>query len=143
VGRPSQEQQVPGTEREPVYRRRPDALERAAARRRCGRTILHGLTLGKERSMKAVWNGVVIAESDDTVVVEGNHYFPESAVQRNYLVHSNHRTSCAWKGQARYHSLLVNGDLNPDAVWYYPEPSDAAAEIKGRLAFWKGVQVID
>ena len=92
--------------------------------------------------MKAVWNGVVIAESDDTVVVEGNHYFPESAVQRNYLVHSNHRTSCAWKGQARYHSLLVNGDLNPDAVWYYPEPSDAAAEIKGRLAFWKGVQVI-
>ena len=93
--------------------------------------------------MKAVWNGVVIAESEDTVVVEGNHYFPEAAVKRDYLAHSNHRTSCAWKGQARYHSLLVNGDLNPDAVWYYPEPSEAAANIKGRLAFWKGVQVTD
>jgi uncharacterized protein (DUF427 family) len=143
VGRPSQGQQTPGAEREPVYRRWPAALEGAARLRGRGRTILHGLTVSKERSMKAVWNGVVIAESDDTVVVEGNHYFPESAVQRNYLVHSNHRTSCAWKGQARYHSLLVNGDLNPDAVWYYPEPSDAAAEIKGRLAFWKGVKVTD
>jgi uncharacterized protein (DUF427 family) len=93
--------------------------------------------------MKAIWNGVVIAESDDTVVVEGNHYFPEAAVKRDLLAHSNHRSSCAWKGQARYHSLLVNGNLNPDAVWYYPEPSEAAANIKGRLAFWKGVQVVD
>mgnify|MGYP002134351843 FL=1 len=93
--------------------------------------------------MKAVWNGVVIAESDDTVVVEGNHYFPEASVNRNHLAFSNHRTSCAWKGQARYHSLLVNGELNPDAVWYYPEPTEAAANIQGRMAFWKGVQVID
>ena len=91
--------------------------------------------------MQAIWNGEVIADSDDTVVVEGNHYFPASAVKAQYLVHSNHRTSCAWKGQARYHSLLVHGDLNPDAVWYYPEPSEAAANIKDRLAFWKGVQV--
>jgi uncharacterized protein (DUF427 family) len=91
--------------------------------------------------VKAVWNGVVIADSDDTVIVEGNHYFPESSVKREYLTFSNHRTSDPWKGQARYHSLLVNGELNPDAVWTYPEPSDAAAHIKGRLAFWKGVQV--
>lgn len=93
--------------------------------------------------MKATWNGTVIAESDDTVVVEGNHYFPESAVKREYLVNSNHRTSCPWKGQAYYWSLLVNGDLNPEAAWYYPEPSEAAAEIKGRIAFWKGVKVTE
>ena len=100
------------------------------------------LALARRPGMKAIWNGVVIAESDDTVVVEGNHYFPESAVKREYLAVSNHRTACQWKGQARYHSLLVNGEMNPDAVWYYPEPSEAAAEIKGRLAFWKGVQVV-
>lgn len=93
--------------------------------------------------MKAIWNGVVIAESDDTVVVEGNHYFPESSLKREYLTFSNHRTSCAWKGQARYHSLLVNGSMNENAVWYYPEPSEAAAQIKGRVAFWKGVSVVD
>jgi uncharacterized protein (DUF427 family) len=92
--------------------------------------------------MKAVWKGRVVAESDDTVVVEGNHYFPEASVRREYLVSSNHRTSCPWKGQARYHSLLVDGDLNPEAAWYYPEPSEAAAQIKGRIAFWNGVQVV-
>ncbi len=91
--------------------------------------------------VKAVWNGAVIADSDDTVVVEGNHYFPEASVKSEYLAFSNHRTSCPWKGQARYHSLLVNGEMNPDAVWYYAEPSEAAANIKGRLAFWKGVTV--
>lgn len=91
--------------------------------------------------MKAIWNGQVIAESDDTVLVEGNHYFPESAVKKEYLVTSNHRTSCPWKGQARYWSLLVNGELNPEAAWYYPEPSEAAAQIKDRIAFWKGVKV--
>ena len=84
--------------------------------------------------MKATWNGTVIAESDDTVVVEGNHYFPESALKREYVVSSNHRTSCHWKGQAHYYSLLVNGDMNPEAVWYYPEPLEAAANIKGRVA---------
>ena len=91
--------------------------------------------------MKASWNGVTIAESDDTVVVEGNHYFPESSLNRQYVTFSNHRTSCPWKGQARYWSLLVNGELNPEAAWYYPEPSEAAAENKGRVAFWKGVTV--
>jgi len=93
--------------------------------------------------MKAIWNGVVIAESDDTVVVEGNHYFPDASLKREYTTFSNHRTSCAWKGQAHYLSLLVNGELNPDAVWYYPEPSEAAKEIKGRVAFWKGVKVTE
>lgn len=91
--------------------------------------------------VKAVWKGAVIAESDDTVVVEGNHYFPEASVRREHLVFSNHRSSCAWKGQARYHSLIVNGEMNPDAAWYYPEPMPAAANIQGRVAFWKGVQV--
>lgn len=91
--------------------------------------------------MKAEWNGVVIAESDDTVVVEGNHYFPASALKREYVVGSNHHTMCSWKGEASYYSLLVDGDLNPDAVWYYAEPKEAAAEIQGRVAFWKGVKV--
>ncbi|WAC73698.1 DUF427 domain-containing protein [Roseateles sp. SL47] len=93
--------------------------------------------------MKAIWNGEVIAESNDTVVVEGNHYFPAASLKREFTTFSNHRTSCPWKGQAHYFSLLVNGDMNPDAVWYYPEPSEAAAAIKDRVAFWKGVQVVD
>lgn len=91
--------------------------------------------------MKATWHGAVIAESDDTVVVEGNHYFPEAALDRRYIVASNHRSTCGWKGQAHYYSLLVDGDLNPDAVWFYPEPFEAAAAIEGRVAFWKGVEV--
>jgi len=90
--------------------------------------------------VKAVWKGVVIAESDDTVVAEGNHYFPEASLKREYVSFSNHRTSSA-NGQAHYYSLFVNGEMNPDAVWYYPEPSDAAAQLKGRVAFWKGVTV--
>jgi uncharacterized protein (DUF427 family) len=93
--------------------------------------------------MKATWKGVTIAESDDTVVVEGNHYFPESALRREYVTFSNHRSTCAWKGEAHYHSLFVDGDINKDAVWYYPDPSEAAREIKGRVAFWKGVQVVE
>jgi len=91
--------------------------------------------------MKAIWNGVTIAESDDTVIVEGNHYFPEASMKREYVSFSNHRTSCAWKGQAHYYSLFVNGDMLENAVWYYPEPSEAAQEIKGRVAFLKGVTV--
>ena len=90
--------------------------------------------------MKAVWNGAVIAESDDTVVVDGEHYFPEASLNRQYLTFSNHRTS-SWKGQARYHSLLVNGQMLADAAWYYPEPTEAAARLAGRVAFGKGVQV--
>ena len=91
--------------------------------------------------MKAVWKNTVIAESDDTVMVEGNHYFPESSLKREYISFSNHKTSCPWKGQASYYSINVNGDLNPDAAWYYAEPKEAASHIKGRVAFWKGVQV--
>lgn len=93
--------------------------------------------------MKAIWNGVVIAESDDVVTLEGNHYFPEAALKREYTSFSNHRSSCVWKGQAQYLSLFVNGEFNPDAVWFYAEPTPEAAEIKGRVAFWKGVQVVE
>ena len=93
--------------------------------------------------MKAIWNGTVVAESNDTVVIEGNHYFPASSVKREYLLPSNTKTMCAWKGEARYHTLFVDGDANPDAAWYYPAPKEAAAEIKDRVAFWKGVQVVE
>ena len=93
--------------------------------------------------MKAVWNGVVIAESDDTVVVEGNHYFPAESLKKEHTTFSNHRTGCPWKGQAHYLSLFVNGEMNQDAVWFYPDPTPAAAEIKGRYAFWKGVKVTE
>lgn len=90
--------------------------------------------------MKAVWNGTVIAESDDTVVVDGDHYFPEASLKREFTSFSNHRSSSA-RGQAHYLSLFVNGEFNPDAVWFYPEPSEGHDELKGRVAFWKGVQV--
>ena len=90
---------------------------------------------------KAVWNGVVIAESADTVVVEGNHYFPPESVKREHLRPSSTHTVCPWKGTASYYTLEVNGQTNPDAAWYYPEPKDAARNIAGRIAFWKGVKV--
>ena len=93
--------------------------------------------------MKAIWKGTVVAESDDTVVIEGNHYFPASSVKREYLLPSNTRTMCPWKGEARYHTLFVDGDANPDAAWYYAAPKEAAAQIKDRVAFWKGVQVVE
>ncbi len=91
--------------------------------------------------MKAVWNDTVVAQSDDTVVVEGNHYFPENTLKREYVAFSNHKTTCGWKGQASYYSLIVNGEMNIDAVWYYPEPKAEAQAVKGRVAFWKGVKV--
>ncbi len=91
--------------------------------------------------MKAVWNGETIAESDDIVTVEGNAYFPEAAVTPGVLTPSTHTSVCPWKGTAHYYSLAVGGKSNPNAVWYYPEPKAAAAEIKGRVAFWKGVTV--
>jgi uncharacterized protein (DUF427 family) len=91
--------------------------------------------------MKATWNGTLIAESDDTVLIEGNHYFPESSLNRQYIAFSNHKTSCPWKGQASYYSLKVNGDINTDAVWYYADPKPEAEQIRGRVAFWKGVKV--
>lgn len=93
--------------------------------------------------MKATWNGEVIAESDDTVVVEGNHYFPRDAVDDQYLVESDHSSTCPWKGTANYYSLKVGDDTNPDAAWYYAEPKKAAKQIAGRVAFWKGVDVTE
>jgi uncharacterized protein (DUF427 family) len=93
--------------------------------------------------MKAIWNGVVVAESDDIVIVEGNHYFPQASLKREYTTFSNHRTSCVWKGQAYYMSLFVNGEMNPDAIWYYPEPTEAAQEIKDRVAFKAGVSIVE
>jgi uncharacterized protein (DUF427 family) len=95
----------------------------------------------KEIPMKAIWNGAVIAQSDETVVVEGNHYFPESSLNRDYVTFSNHHTMCSWKGQASYYSLLVNGEMNTDAAWYYPDPKPEADNIKGHIAFWKGVKI--
>lgn len=92
---------------------------------------------------KAVWNGTVIAESDDTVVVEGNHYFPADAVSEEFLVKSSTQTRCPWKGMASYYTIEVDGERNNDAAWYYPEPSPAASKIKDHVAFWRGVHVID
>lgn len=89
----------------------------------------------------AVWNGTVVAHSDDTVIVEGNHYFPRSSVVEGYLRPSETHSTCPWKGEASYLSLEVNGVVNPDAAWYYPAPKPAAAEITDRVAFWKGVEV--
>ncbi len=91
--------------------------------------------------MKAVWNNTVIADSADTVVVEGNHYFPAASVRSGFLQPSSTTTVCGWKGTANYWTLNVNGSINPDAAWYYAEPKDAAKEIRGRIAFWKGVQI--
>ncbi|PJF35700.1 MAG: hypothetical protein CUN49_09255 [Candidatus Thermofonsia Clade 1 bacterium] len=91
--------------------------------------------------MKAIWNGAVIAESDQTIVVEGNHYFPPESVNRAYLRPSSTHTVCPWKGTASYYTLEVNGQANPDAAWYYPDPKPAAANIKGYIAFWRGVKV--
>ena len=93
--------------------------------------------------MKAVWNDRVIADSDQTLVVEGNHYFSPDSVNPEYLRDSSTTTVCGWKGTARYYDLVVDGRTNPDAAWYYPAPKDAAQQIRGRIAFWKGVQVID
>ncbi len=89
----------------------------------------------------ATWNGTVIAESDDIVTVEGNAYFPIESVREGVLRPSDMHSVCPWKGKASYYSLEVDGQVNRDAAWYYPEPKDAAAQIKGRVAFWKGVQV--
>lgn len=93
--------------------------------------------------MKAVWNGRVIAESDDTVVVEGNHYFPRAALADDLVAPSSTTTVCSWKGTAHYYHLTVDGETNRDAVWNYPSPKPAAREIEGRVAFWHGVEVTD
>lgn len=91
--------------------------------------------------MKATWNGAVIAESDQTRLVENNHYFPPQSVKRELLKQSDTHTVCPWKGTASYYTIVVNGEENRDAAWYYPEPKDAAADITGHVAFWKGVEI--
>ena len=91
--------------------------------------------------VKAIWNGATIAESDETVIVEGNHYFPRESVDESLLRDSDTTTICPWKGTAHYHHLEVHGSENRNAAWYYPDPKPAAAEIRDRIAFWKGVQV--
>ncbi len=93
--------------------------------------------------MKAIWNGQTIAESNDTIVVENNHYFPKESVKPEFLSASQTHTTCPWKGLASYYSLTVDGKDNPDAAWYYPEPKPAASQIKDRVAFWKGVKVTE
>jgi uncharacterized protein (DUF427 family) len=91
--------------------------------------------------MKATWRGATLAESDDTVVVEGNHYFPADSIKREYFQASEKHTTCPWKGEASYYDVVVNGEVNNAAAWYYPEPKEAAQNITGRVAFWKGVEV--
>ena len=91
--------------------------------------------------MRATWNDAVLAESDDTVVVEGNHYFPEAAIKQEYFQPSDSHTICPWKGTASYYNVVVDGKVNKDAAWYYPDPKPAATEIRNRIAFWRGVRV--
>jgi len=91
--------------------------------------------------MKATWNNEVLAESNDTMVVEGNHYFPPESVKQQHFQKSSTHTTCPWKGEASYYDVTVDGDVNKDAAWYYPDPKAAAAEIKDRVAFWRGVKV--
>jgi uncharacterized protein (DUF427 family) len=91
--------------------------------------------------MKATWSGAVLAESDQTIVVEGNHYFPRDAIRSEHLHDSATHTTCAWKGVASYYDVVVDGQVNKDAAWYYPTPKPAAKQIAGYVAFWRGVQV--
>ncbi len=93
--------------------------------------------------MKAIWNDQVIAESDQTVIVENNHYFPPESIKKEYFKPSSTKTICPWKGQASYYTVEVEGRANENAAWYYPEPSDLASHIKGHVAFWKGVEITE
>lgn len=93
--------------------------------------------------MKAQWNNQILAESNDTKIVENNHYFPVESINKEYFVSSNTHTTCGWKGEASYFTIEVDGKTNTDAAWYYPEPKDAASHIKGMVAFWKGVEIIE
>jgi uncharacterized protein (DUF427 family) len=93
--------------------------------------------------MQATWKDAVIAESDDTVVVEGNHYFPIGSLDKSLIEDSSTTSVCPWKGTAHYYTVVVDGERNADAAWYYPDPKEAASEIRDRVAFWRGVQVTD
>ncbi|GHE75448.1 MULTISPECIES: DUF427 domain-containing protein [Roseivirga] len=92
--------------------------------------------------MKAIWNNQILAESNDTIVIEGNHYFPPQSINKTFFKPSNTHTHCPWKGEASYYNLEVNGKINQDAAWYYPVTKEAAKPIEGYIAFWKGVEVI-
>lgn len=92
--------------------------------------------------MKAIWNDEVLAESDETVIVEGNHYFPPQAINQEYFQESSSHTICSWKGTASYYDVVVNGDVNRNAAWYYPSTSPAAKNIEGYVAFWHGVRIV-
>ena len=91
--------------------------------------------------MRAIWNEAVLADSDDTVVVEGNHYFPEESLSKEFFRESSHHSICFWKGVASYYTVEVDGERNENAAWYYPKPSPLARKVKGRVAFWKGVRI--
>lgn len=91
--------------------------------------------------MKAIWNNTIIAESDETIIVEGNHYFPATAMKTEHFQPSETHTTCGWKGEASYYNVVVNSEVNKDAAWYYPQPKDAAKNIENYVAFWKGVKV--
>lgn len=93
--------------------------------------------------MKAIWKGKVLAESNETKVVEGNHYFPPDSVHKEYFRHSETHTECVWKGTASYYNVVVNEEVNKDAAWYYPEPTEAAKQIKDHVAFWHGVDITE
>ncbi|WP_156458368.1 DUF427 domain-containing protein [Rhodanobacter sp. Root627] len=93
--------------------------------------------------MKAIWNDTVLVDSDDTVVVEGNHYFPAASLREEYFRESDHHSVCPWKGTASYYDVVVGDAVNAQAAWYYLQPKEAAAQIAGRVAFWKGVRVVD
>lgn len=93
--------------------------------------------------MKAIWNDTIVAESDDTIVIENNHYFPPQTIKKEFFKKSESHTHCPWKGQASYYNLEVNGEKNRDAAWFYPETSHAAKAIEGYVAFWKGVKIVE
>ncbi len=93
--------------------------------------------------MKATWNGTVLAESDATIIIEGNHYFPPDSLNREHFQPSDHQTTCPWKGEASYYTIQADGATNANAAWFYPAPKDAASEIKDHVAFWRGVEVTE
>jgi uncharacterized protein (DUF427 family) len=93
--------------------------------------------------MKAIWKNQILAESENTIVVEGNHYFPPGSINENFFEKTETHTTCPWKGEASYYNIIVEGEKNKDAAWYYPEPKEAASKIKDFIAFWKGVKVIN
>ena len=93
--------------------------------------------------MKAIWNDTTLAESDETIIIEGNHYFPPESIKKEYFKQSGSHTTCPWKGEASYYNIVVDEEVNNDGAWFYPDPKEAAKEIKNYVAFWKGVEVVE